>query len=182
MWFKIINTKLYIVTTKLLSTKFHSNQVTFCMSDRHIGSAILSFRILSSGRNQRSQNSRVPNLIPIKQLFVLAIAILNPLFWVSELWARFHNQRPQKPPSTKYHLNQVTFCTFVRHIGSAILNLLIQKRLFFSESDYVTRSEWLQNSIKGFPIKDEKKTESKSEFFPFFSRITRHIYEMAHVS
>ena len=35
---------------------------------------------------------------------------------------KIRNQWPQKPPSTKFHLNQVNFYILVGHIGSAILN------------------------------------------------------------
>ena len=58
-------------------------------------------------------------------IFPFSSAILDPPFLISEFWARSRNQRPQKPPSTKYHSNQVTFCIFIRHIRSAFSYFLI---------------------------------------------------------
>ena len=48
-----------------------------------------------------------------------------------EFRVQIRNERPQKLWSTNFHLNQVKFLIFVRHIGPAILNF----QIFTSKSD-----------------------------------------------
>ena len=71
----------------------------------------------------RSLEKCMPSKNPLRHkflLFAFQSDVLHPKLKITEYLARICNRRCQKTPSTKYHSNQVTFCFFVCHIGSAI--------------------------------------------------------------
>ena len=64
-----------------LSTKFYPNQSTFCILARHIGSALMNFRIFSI--DQRPRKPPRTEYHPDQINFAFSSAILDPQYRIS---------------------------------------------------------------------------------------------------
>ena len=88
---------------KLLSTEFHRNHVTSCILVRHIEFLDFEFGFVISDLN----SPRVQKFSQIKKLLAIGSAILDLPFWILQFWIWTHNQRLQKPQSTKFQVNWI---------------------------------------------------------------------------